>query len=246
MNAIRALRALGPIDARGIQRDSFLRWAVLLPLVMALIPRWIVPWISAYLLETLQFDLTPYYPAIMTYFFVMAAPILYGMVIGFLLLDEHDDQTLTALQVTPLPLSSYLTYRVAIPVALSIIITMAIFPIMGLSRIGFGELLIVALVAAPLAPIFALFLASFAGNKVQGFALMKGAGVLLMAPLAAFFVTSAWGYLFAVVPTYWPMKVYWMFEAGQPAAWIFAALGVAVQSLCILFLLRRFHRQMHR
>jgi fluoroquinolone transport system permease protein len=44
-------------------------------------------------------------------FLVVVMPALVGMVIGFLLLDQRDDQTLAALQVTPLTLNGYLIYR---------------------------------------------------------------------------------------------------------------------------------------
>ena len=57
------------------------------------------------------FDLRPYYDAFMGYFLVSLAPMMFGIVIGFLLLDECDDNTLMALQVTPLSLNNYLLYR---------------------------------------------------------------------------------------------------------------------------------------
>lgn len=41
---------------------------------------------------------------------------VFGVVTGFLLLDERDDRTLTALQVTPLPLRAYIFYRVTVPI----------------------------------------------------------------------------------------------------------------------------------
>ena len=40
---------------------------------------------------------------------LLITPVLYGMVIGFLLLDQRDDQTLVALQVTPREPSSLAT-----------------------------------------------------------------------------------------------------------------------------------------
>ena len=38
-----------------------------------------------------------------------------GTVVGFLLLDQRDDQTMTALLVTPLSLGDYLRYRMTLP-----------------------------------------------------------------------------------------------------------------------------------
>lgn len=97
-----------------------------------------------------------------------------------------------------------------------------------------------------MAPMLALYLASHAQNKVQGFALMKLSGIVLFAPIAAYFVDSGWEYAFGVVPTYWPMKVYWMLEAGEPGVWSFLVVGVAYQSVVTAWFVRRFNRTMYR
>jgi len=60
-------------------------------------------------------------------------PITFGVLIGFLLLDEKDDDTLTALQVTPLSTNGYVAYRVAVPIALTIPLMFVIFPLANLS-----------------------------------------------------------------------------------------------------------------
>jgi hypothetical protein len=51
-----------------------------------------------------------------------------------------------------------------------------IFPLSGLDDLPPFHILLTATAAAPLAPMFALYLASIAQNKVQGFALLKGLG----------------------------------------------------------------------
>ena len=164
---------------------------VFLPLLIGFLIRWGVPVLSTYLAGRFQFDLVPYYHLIMSAI-LLQWPILFGMIIGFLLLDQRDDQTITALQVTPLQLTGYLIYRISLPLVVSIIITLVSFPIAGLVRLGFLPLFSAALLAAPLAPIFALFLAPFAENKVQGFALTSAIVTVLWPPIFAFFINSGW------------------------------------------------------
>jgi len=72
-----------------------------------------------------------------------------------------------------------------------------------------------AAAAAPLAPAWALFLAAFAANKVQGFALMKAAGIVNWPPVIAWFVSADLRRLFGICPTYWPVEVYWELAAGR-------------------------------
>ena len=174
--AIAVIRALGLIDVKSVVRDSMLRWLVGVPIVFALAFRWGVPALRVWLGERYGFDLGPYYP-LLTSFLVMMVPTLLGSVVGFLLLDQRDDRTLTALQVTPLTVAGYLAYRTAVPMLVSVPVMMASVAIADLVSIGAGPMLAAAVQAAPAAPLYALFVAAFATNKVQGFALMKGVGV---------------------------------------------------------------------
>jgi len=176
---------------------------------------------------------------------LLMTPMLAGIVIGFLLLDQRDDQTLTALQVTPLTLNGYLVYRISLPMALSLAITLLIFPLAGLAEIGWGSLLLAALSAAPLAPFYARVLAAFPANKVQGFALAKAQGVLLVPPLLAYFVSPPWQWVFGLIPLYWPVKLFWMLHAAEPGYLFYLMIGLLNQFLLLIVLLHRFNRTMH-
>ena len=127
MRTVEVIRALGPIDARNITRDSMLRWLVVLTPGMGLLFRFAVPLATEVLDRELGFDLLPYYPLVMSFIGVIAAGIV-GTVIGFLLLDQRDDQTLTALLVTPLSLNDYVAYRLTVPMVVGVLMTMIMFP----------------------------------------------------------------------------------------------------------------------
>ena len=177
-------------------------------------------------------------------FLVELLPILTGMVVGFLLLDQKDDGTLTALRVTPLTRAGYLAYRLAMPMVVSVVMTLAVFPLAGLVRVGLVPLLLMALGSAPLAPLFALLLGAFAGNKVEGFALAKASGVLFIPPVLAYFVDPPWQWAFGLMPTYWPVKAFWVQQAGGQGYPAYLLVGAAYQALLLVPLLRRFDRVM--
>ena len=246
MHTLRVIRTLGAIDLRNVRRDPLLRWIVVLPLLIALPVRWVLPVAVRRISELIGVDLLEYYPLAMGYAMLLLAPILAGMVIGFLLLDQRDDRTLTALQVTPLPLNSYLTYRLLAPMLVSLGTTMIVLPAAGLVHVDVVLLATLALAAAPMAPLVAVALAAFAANKVQGFALVKMSGLFLIAPLGAYFAPPRWEWAFAVVPTYWPAKVLWTMDTGGAQAWVYLLGGLAYQALLLWLLLRRFQIVMHR
>ena len=94
-----AWRSIALADARMLFRDPLLPWVVVLPLGLALLLRVLMPAIEAALVQVL-FDLSPYHRLIMSGY-LMTAPGIIGMVSGFLLLDERDARTLSAVRVTP-------------------------------------------------------------------------------------------------------------------------------------------------
>lgn len=243
---LQAFRALGPVDLRNIRRDSMLNWLILMPFVLALVLRFGIPPLQQTLLDSYNFDLTPYYPLVMSYGFLLMPPILFGMMIGFLLLDERDDDTLTALRVTPLTLNNYIGYRIFVPMVLSFVLTILTFPIIGLGGLPLGQLMLVSLMGMPMAPIFALYVANFAKNKVQGFALVKASGSLFAAPFLAFFIDSNWELLFGMIPTYWGLKLYWLFDEGVTAVWPYVIAGLLLQGVVLYGLLYRFNRMIGR
>ncbi|MCE1252351.1 MAG: hypothetical protein LWX83_02255 [Anaerolineae bacterium] len=244
MNLIRTYRALGPIDLKNIRRDAMLSWMVFAPLLLAFILRLLVPLLNDMALVRFNFDLKPYYGVIASFLFLIL-PVLIGMVMGFLLLDQRDDQTLLALQVTPLSLNGYLLYRISLPMLLSFVMTLIMIPLTALQEQPLWLLALPALCAAPLAPMSALFYASLAQNKVQGFAVMKASGALFIPPLIAYFVQSNWQWLFGLVPAYWPVKLYWLLQNGDPAAFWVLPLGLLYQAGLIYLLVGWFNRVMH-
>jgi fluoroquinolone transport system permease protein len=208
----------------------------------------VLPRVDAVLAERFGFDLVPYHHLVASYLFILMVPMIVGMVVGFLLLDERDDRTLDALLVTPLSPRAYLLYRLGLPVLLGTAMTAAAVAIAGLVTVGWVPLLAVLLLAAVETPVMSLFLAAFAENKVQGFALVKGLGAVLLAPVVAWFVDLPWQLLAGVVPSYWPLRAYWSAAGPGPglAFWLFLVVGFAYHALLLVWLLRRFERVLRR
>ncbi len=246
MNIIQSITAHGPVDLKSVRRDPLLRWIVVLPLVIALALRFIAPPIIQNLQEIIHLEILPYYPAMMSYMLLILVPSLVGMVTGFLLLDQRDDRILTALQVTPLSINGYLIYRLVLPSTVSVFVTALLFPAAGIHGIRPLPLLFSAILASFMAPLTTLFMAGFAANKVQGFALMKAFGVILIPPMIAYFIDSPWQLLLGFFPTYWPARFYWSVQSSSPGVIFYLIAGLAYQLLLLSLLLRRFHSIMGR
>jgi len=269
MKAARVLKALGPIDALSAVRDPMLRWMLAMPVLLGLAVRWGLPPVGRWLELRFQVSIAEYYPLLGS-FLSVTAPTIYGAVIGFLLLEQRDDGTLTALQVTPLTARGYAVWRIAGPMLGSVVGGLVALRLAGIPGPGFPGQLLAAVAAAPLAPAWALFLPAFAANKVQGFALSKALGVVFVFVVVGYLLDSPWQYAAGLVPQFWPAKLYWLLVEGAEGAsggltnggWIQGArgagpgtargaapvlvAGLAYQLALLWLLLRRYERVAHR
>lgn len=244
--ALRRAQRLGMLELRGILRDPLLRALLVLPLIVGVAARLVLPLVLRRIGASLGLDLAGYYPLVMGSALLLIAPTTYGTLVGFVLLDQRDDRTLLALRVTPLSLRGYLLLRLTAPMLISFAMTPAALAVAGLLQLPLPELLLATAATTPLAPVCALALVAFAENKVQGFALVKGASVLSSAPLAALWVPWPWQWAFGVLPTYWPVRLYAALLAGAPEAWLYAGVALGLDALLIRLLLRRFQRALER
>ncbi|HMP42972.1 MAG TPA: hypothetical protein PKA05_21535 [Roseiflexaceae bacterium] len=236
---LRAIRAMGAADLAGIGRDPLLRWMACAPLATALAIRLLFGPLLERIGDLLAIDLMAAYPILAGYALLLLPPMLIGMVIGFLLLDMADDRTLLALRVTPLPLATFLGYRLLMPTLVSILVMLPAFAIAGISTLPAFAAMAAALLAAPLAALAALALASFAANKVQGLALTKLAGIFMLTPIVAHYSPEAWQPVFWLLPTYWPARLLRVLAEGQ-AWWGGVAAGIVIDMLLLVLLVRRF------
>lgn len=238
------LGALARADVRILRRDPLLPWMLLLPLALAWPMQVFVPLARDTLLAQVGFDLAPFYPLVMGGY-LMTPPGIVGLVTGFLLLDERDSKTLTALRVTPLSMRRYLAYRVAGPLAIATVSTLVGYAIVGLAPVPLDALLSVALVGGLSAPLFALVLAAAAPNKVAGLAVVKMLNAINLLPVAAAFLPMPLQYVAGVIPTYWPMRALWSAAAGEGHTG-YLAVGAVATAAALAVAAWAFERRLER
>jgi fluoroquinolone transport system permease protein len=238
MNALQLLRRAGPVDLKNLRRDPLLTWVPVMPLILAAAYRYGLPALEKWLQSAHGFELAPVLPLAMS-LFLMFVPMLAGMLTGFQLLDERDEGTLEALRVTPVSLETYMRYRLIVPVVLGMVLTIIAYPAIGILPLSLVDLLALSFLAALTAPLVMLFLAAFAENKVTGFAMVKLLNGLLMIPLAAYFLPGLWPFATGIIPTFWPLKAFWLAADGASYG-VVLIIGVVINTLAIWAIMRRF------
>ena len=236
---MRKLLVLSIGDLKNIRRDPLLLVAFFAPFVLAITMRLGLPFVREILLRELSFDLSLYYKLIMS-LLVLATPMMMGMLSGFLILDERDENILTFYSVTPISKSGYLYYRIAMPTVISFLLSFFVFYFIGVVECSIALLIPVLFLCALESPMMALFLAAFASNKVEGLALTKALGIFFLLPIVGYFIKSDCQYAAGIAPTFWVSKALLAAVGAGGGYWTFIAVGAVVHLLFIGLLIRRF------
>lgn len=225
-------------DVKNVKRDIVLLAAIFAPILMALFLKFVVPVISLILLDKLSFDLSQYYPLIISVF-LMLVPMLVGSMTGFILLEDKDEKMLMYYSVTPLGKVGYLFYRIISPIFISMLLSFFLVYFSGLISIGFAKLLFIILMASTETVLIALFLGAFGENRVDGLAMLKALGILMAVPVIDKLIYFKYNWALGIFPTYWVPKA---IETSNIAAYfsLTIILGIVVHGVYAYLLFLRF------
>lgn len=217
--AMRALITFGRNDIRGTYRDPLLVMIVIAPVIWTTGVAVLTPRVTAMLAARNGFNLEPYYPLILTAFLLLTSIIIVGGLAAFLVLDDMDAGALTALRVTPVPLSVFVAYRAATVMVVTTVYVVATMSLSGILEPGLiGPLMPIGLLAGLSAVVTLLLVLAMANNKIQGLAVVRALGMLIAGlPCLPWFIHSGWNLAFGVLPPYWAAKAFWV--AGDHGSW---------------------------
>lgn len=187
------------------------------------------------------FDLLPYYPLILTAFLLLTSIIVAGGLAAFLVLDEVDTGTLTALRVTPVPRSLFFVYRAGTVMLVTTVYVIATISLSGILEPGLVPSLIpIGLLAGLSAVVTLLLILAMANNKIQGLAAIRALGMLIAGlPCLPWFIHSGWNVAFGVLPPYWAAKAFWV-ASNHGTWWPYLLAGVVYNLALAWPLFRRF------
>jgi fluoroquinolone transport system permease protein len=201
--------SLAVADLKNWVRDPLLIYIGVSPLVLGVSARYLVPVARRGLAGTHDLGAqTPEIAAALCLF----GPSIIGFAVGFLVLEDREQGTVTALRVTPLGGRGYLTYRLGVTAVLSSAAAAAVVLLSGLVTLTPPALVGIAVVAGLYGPVTALLLSGLAENTIEGIAVSKFLGFLVMVPVGVIAVVGA------------------------------LAVGVVVQAVTLWALARRFFR----
>ncbi len=214
---------------RLIRRDAMLLLLLIAPWLAGAALGLGLPALSPLLRSAFALDLSPWYP-LADMLTLMLTPMMAGMLSGFLMLDERDEGVGAYYAVTPVGGVRYLVSRLSLPVLWSVAVAPLLMAAFSLSHPALVRVLAIALVGGLCASSSALLLLAFAGNKVEGLAVSKMLGVILLPAVIPFLTASPWAMAAGVFPAYWMGAM-----LAGPLYLFFPGVGVSLLWLWVLY-----------
>ncbi len=183
-------------------RDSMMFFMLLYPLIFAFLGRFLLPWLT----EKYAFNFEPFTDLILV-ILVLFIPISYGALIAFSLLEDRDDNVFTNIRVTPLSIHYFMGFRLVGVYIICVIATIFVIWFSKVGNIPMKNIISISLLASLEAPISGLLINALARNKIEGFAVMKAGGSIIVFPIVALFFNGAKELFFSFAPGFWSAKV---------------------------------------
>lgn len=219
-----------------ITKDAMLFMASLAPFLCGLFIRFGIPYAEKLLNDYFHYEniLQPYY-LLFDLMLAVLTPLMYCFVSAMVMLGEIDDKISGYLAVTPLGKNGYLLSRLGIPMVLSIVVTSVTLAVFSLTELSFFMIFTLSISVSLIGLLVSLMVVALSNNKVEGLAVTKLSGILMIGIPIPFFIDQNLQYIGCFLPTYWLAKY------SISGNLLFCLLCILTSILWILFLWRKFN-----
>ena len=215
-----------------IRNDGMLVAVSLASVLAGFFFRFAVPSLERILCSYLAVDavLKPYY-RLFDLLLILLAPYMLCFAAAMVMLDEHEQGLTRYLSVTPLQTRGYLISRLGLPAGFSALVSMLLIGFFRLTPWNVFILAGTSMLSSLCGFSVSLFLFSCSRNKVEGMAMGKLSGILLIGLPVPFFLHSSWQYMFSLLPSYWLAR----YALQGSAAWLIASLLTSLAGMFMLY-----------
>ncbi|PAT01198.1 hypothetical protein CI105_08105 [Candidatus Izimaplasma bacterium ZiA1] len=181
-------------------------------IIMILIAPFLIGSIFKFAIPFLELKLTSFFDkdVILTEYFLLfdllllvLTPYFISFAASMSMLDEYDLNLINHLSVTPLGKKGYLISRIILPLIIAYFMSILILIIFSLTTWSLVMLLSVSLLTCLLSLTSTLIVFSYSKNKIEGLALAKLSGVVMIGIFIPFILEKDVQYYFSFLPSFW-------------------------------------------
>jgi len=183
-----------------------------------------------------------------------------GAMLGFSLIENRDENTLISIAVTPASVKGYAAFKsiyafvfaflgniimvggLKLLASNAYIIDYGSTTVSLLGNISYFQIVVFSFVSGLIVPFFGGLFASISKNKIEGFAIMKTGGVIVMIPMLCLLnaFSGGWQYALSFTPNFWTVKALLNIALQSTNSanlnfWVYMAIGAVYQIiLCVV------------
>lgn len=199
-------------DFKIIFRDSSLKTMFVLPIILFALIVWAVPPLIA------TYEVLAPYRSLFLVVAIIENTQMFSFISSMVLIDEKETDVAKVYGVVPLTKAEYILSRFLIPYLFTLLLNVVLFLVQPLFEIPFGTGLLISSLAALVVPVYVLGINAIVQNRMQGIVYIKAFNMLVLIPIAAFFVPESIKHVFGVLPTHWIFQSIDNVTLGEGAA----------------------------
>jgi fluoroquinolone transport system permease protein len=217
-------------ELKNMIRDKMYAFFLVYPIIISVVAYFLIPYLK---------DINPLASDITFLTLLLINSFIFGVVTSFTLLDDQDDNVLLSLKMTPISVRLYVLFKLLMSYVFGIISTLLILiSVDYFQQTSLRDILFILILAPIQGPILAMLIASVSRNKVEGFAIMKLSGLILMVPIAALFLTDWKELLISIFPGFWTARLFSMqfmpLDYFLKESYIYFILGIMANLLLFI------------
>jgi fluoroquinolone transport system permease protein len=188
---------LAAADFKIIFRDPSLKVFLFLPLLMFAVFIWFLP----LMVEKYTF-LVPYIP-IFIFVGIIENTQTFSFIISMVLLDEKETGVAKTYGIVPLSNFEYPASRFVFPYIFTFLVNVLFLKIQPFIPIEAKTNITLSFLTGLIVPLYAMGINAIATNRMQGLIYIKAFNMLILIPIAAFFIPGQLKHIFGMLPTHW-------------------------------------------
>jgi len=163
---------------------------------------------------------------------------MFGFIYSFVLINEKEIGVAKVYGVLPVSKTGFISSRMVIPFVLSTLMTFALLIVQPFFSLPVIPMILLSMLCGLLAPLLTIIVTILSKNKMEGMTWFKLVNLLVIIPLAAFFIPD-YAVLFGIIPTHWAFQMLGEMVAGEN--WIVGfCFGLGFAVVLLVLGIRRF------
>ncbi len=225
-------------DLKQLLREPIMALLLILPIFIPIIFKLVLIFLVPFIQGFVAFDISPFTSYIISFTLILS-PSLLGVVMGFMLIDDRDNNIVSLMQITPMGQSGYLMQRLLLIFTLTLLYVPYSYAILGLYEISFLSFICLTILLSLYGSIIGLLLFRIASDKVNGLTYAKMLNIIMLFAFANL-LNVKWITILAVFfPPYWITQI--ILEPTNILIYILALVVHIIWLALCLFGFKRTH-----